>query len=107
MLILFLLRIFYTYSMAFLRKVGTSGNYTFDVIYSAFQKLMRRNDVDTCIELAKEFKEYPNTLKGRLLYNVAEDICDIKLLISIYNTEADINELIKFIPVCCNHYRIC
>ena len=95
----------YLFNMAFLRKQGASGNYTFDVIYSAFQKLMRRNDVDTCIELAKEFKEYPNALKGRLLYNVAEDICDLNLLISIYDTDADINELIKFIPVCCNHVK--
>lgn len=76
--------------MAFLRKTGASEKYTFDVIYSAFQKLMRRNDVSRCLELAKEFKQYPNALKGRLLYNVAEDICDINLLIDIYNTEPNI-----------------
>lgn len=91
--------------MAFLRKTGASEKYTFDVIYSAFQKLMRRNDVSRCLELAKEFKQYPNALKGRLLYNVAEDICDINLLIDIYNTEPDLNELIKFVPVCCNHVK--
>ena len=91
--------------MAFLRKTCASEKYTFDVIYSAFQKLMRRNDVSRCLELAKEFKQYPNALKGRLLYNVAEDICDINLLIDIYNTEPDLNELIKFVPVCCNHVK--
>ena len=89
----------------FLRQVGASGEYTFDVIYSGFQKLMRRNDVKTCLELAKEFKEYPNALKGRLMYNVAEDICDLDLLIAIYNTEADVKKLINFVPPCCNHIK--
>ena len=47
----------------FLRKYGSSGKYTFDIIYSALQKSLRRNDINLAMQMAYEFKEYPNALK--------------------------------------------
>lgn len=81
--------------MAFLRKQGASGNYTFDVIYSAFQKLMRRNDVDTCIELANCFDDIVSWLNTSInviksatylsKYNKAVMVKQAKQLLDIAN----------------------
>ena len=80
----------------FLRKHGSSGKYTFDVIYSALQKSLRRNYLELALEMAQEFKEYPNALKKRLIQNCTEDCPDMKLVLDIYNTPSELNELVKF-----------
>jgi len=51
-----------------LKKKGFSGKINFDVIYSAIQKFMRRNEFENALDMSKEFKEYPNALKKRLIY---------------------------------------
>lgn len=86
----------------FLHKSGASGNFTFDIIYSAFQKLMRRGEISLCLELAKEFKNNVNAFKKRLIYNVSEDICNLELIELIYNTDNDLTKLAAFVPICCN-----
>ena len=89
----------------FLRKYGSSGKYTFDIIYSALQKSLRRNDINLAMQMAYEFKEYPNALKKRLIQNCTEDCPDMRLILEIYNTNSNLNDLIKFIPVICNHIK--
>ena len=89
----------------FLKKKGYSKRYQFDVIYSALQKFMRRNELENALEMCKEFKEYPNALKKRLIYCSIEDIPDMNLINDIYNTEPKIEKLIPFIYVICNHIK--
>lgn len=90
----------------FLRNKGFSGRFTFDVIYSCLQKSLRRNDLKLSLEMAYEFEKYPNALKNRLIQNCCEDCPNLNLIIEIYNTKAEtINDLLKFIPVICNHVK--
>ena len=85
----------------FLIKKGYSGKYQFDVIYSALQKFMRRNEFENALEICKEFKEYPNALKKRLIYCSVEDCPDMNLINDIFNTEPK-NEKINKIKVISN-----
>ena len=64
----------------FLRKFGASGKFTFDKIYSCLQKSLRRGDAKLALDIAKEFKEYPNALKKRLMQNCCEDCPNIYLI---------------------------
>ncbi len=89
----------------FLRRQGYSKRFTFDVIYSAFQKSFRRGDVELAIEMGYEFQEYPNALKKRLIQNCTEDCPDLYLINNIYVTEPDIRKLMAFIPVICKHIK--
>lgn len=89
----------------FLKKKGYSGKYQFDVIYSALQKFMRRNELNNALEMCKEFKEYPNALKKRLIYCSVEDCPDMNLINDIYNTEPIIEKLIPYVKVICNHIK--
>ena len=89
----------------FLRKYGSSGKYTFDIIYSALQKSLRRNDYNLAMQMAYEFKEYPNALKKRLIQNCTEDCPDMRLILEIYNTNSNLNDLLKYIPVICKHIK--
>ena len=89
----------------FLKKKGFSGKYNFDVIYSAIQKFMRRNEFENALEMCKEFKEYPNALKKRLIYCSVEDCPDMNLINDIYNTEPKIEKLIPYVQVICNHIK--
>ena len=90
----------------FLRKHGSSSRgLTFGVIYSALQKALRGNMLDLALEMAKEFTEYPNALKKRLIQNVAEDCCDWALIKQIYETKPELEELVKFIPIICQHVK--
>lgn len=89
----------------FLSRKGASGNFRFDEIYSALQKGLRRGDMILSLEMAKEFKNYPNALKKRLIQNCCEDCPNIYLINDIYNTEPTLNELINFIPAICLHIK--
>ena len=89
----------------FLKKKGYSGKYQFDVIYSALQKFMRRNEFENALEICKEFKEYPNALKKRLIYCSVEDCPDMNLINDIYNTEPKIEKLIPYVKIICNHIK--
>ena len=89
----------------FLRRQGYSRRFTFDVIYSALQKSLRRGDVKLSIEMGYEFQEYPNALKKRLIQNCTEDCPDLNLINDIYNTQPYLRLLIPFIPVICNHVK--
>ena len=89
----------------FLRRQGYSKRFTFDVIYSALQKSLRRGDIDLAIEMGYEFKEFPNALKKRLIQNCTEDCPDLYLINDIFNTEADLRQLMPFIPVICKHTK--
>ena len=89
----------------FLSNPTASKRFQFAEIYSCLQKSIRRNDVPLCLELAKEFKEYPNALKKRLVYIAVEDVPDYRMVYEIYKTTSDINELIKWIPVICEHVK--
>lgn len=86
-------------------KKGYSGKYRFDVIYSALQKFMRRNEFNNALEMCKEFKDYPNALKKRLIYCSIEDCPDMNLINDIYKTEPKIEKLIPFVSVICNHIK--
>lgn len=89
----------------FLRRQGYSKRFTFDVIYSALQKSLRRGNVELAIEMGYEFREFPNALKKRLIQNCSEDCPDLYLINDIFNTEADLSQLMPFIPVICNHMK--
>ena len=89
----------------FLKKIGYSGKYHFDIIYSALQKFMRRNELENSLEMCKEFKEYPNALKKRLIYCSVEDCPDMNLINDIYKTEPKIEKLIPFVHVIYNHIK--
>ena len=45
----------------FLKKIGYSGRYRFNEIYSTLQKFLRRNELKYTLEMCKEFHHYPNT----------------------------------------------
>lgn len=90
----------------FLRKTGaTNRKLTFAVIYSVLQKSLRGNFLDLALEMVKEFKKYPNALKRRLIQNVCEDVADMNLANAIYESPALIDELVKFVPIICNHIK--
>lgn len=89
----------------FLSNPTASGKFQFAEVYSCLQKSIRRNDVPLCLELAKEFKEYPNALKKRLIYITVEDVPDYRMVYEIYKTTSSIDELIKWIPIGCNHIK--
>ena len=89
----------------FLRKTGASERFSFDEIYSCFQKCLRRGYLELLVEMTKEFKDYPNALKKRLVYCCCEDCPNLYLIRDIYNTPADIKQLVKFVPIICNHIK--
>lgn len=90
----------------FLKKHGKSGRYTFDVIYSCLQKSLRRGDIVLSLEMAYEFEpDYVNALKSRLIQNCTEDCPDLKLINDIYNCPKDMESLVSYIPVICNHMK--
>jgi hypothetical protein len=91
--------------MAFLRKTGSFRHIPFAIVYSGLQKGLRGNLLTLAIEMAREFEEYPNALKKRLIQNVAEDCCDWELITRIFNTEPIFDELIKFVPEICAHVK--
>jgi len=92
--------------MAFLRKLGcTSRNLPFAVIYSGLQKGLRGNLLELVTEMAREFRDYPNALKKRLIQNVAEDCCDWELMMRIYNCEPNFDRLLNFVPEICSHVK--
>ena len=64
----------------FLKNKGASGQFTFDIIYSCLQKSLRRNDYELSIEMVKEFRDYPNALKKRLIYICCEDLPNLYLI---------------------------
>ena len=66
---------------------------------------MRRNEFENALEICKEFKEYPNALKKRLIYCSVEDCPDMNLINDIFNTEPKIEKLIPFVKVICNHIK--
>ena len=89
----------------FLRKLGASGKWTFDIIYSCLQKSLRRGDIELSLEMAYEFKDFPNALKTRLIQNCSEDCPDLYLINDIFNTKSELKSLIPFIPVICTHMK--
>lgn len=88
----------------FLQKHGASGLFTFDIIYSCLQKSLRRGDTELSLYMAKEFKEYPNALKKRLIQNCCEDCPNLKLIMELYLTD-DYDKLIEYIPIICRHIK--
>ena len=89
----------------FLRNTGASGRFTFDVIYSCFQKSLRKGEMELAFEMAKEFANHPNALKKRLIYCCCEDCPNLYLIRDIFNTEPILTDLIKYIPIICNHIK--
>ena len=89
----------------FLKKRGASGKFQFDEVYSCLQKSLRRGDVELSLEMVKEFKDYPNALKKRLIYDCCEDCPDLHLINTIYRTPAELNALAPFIPIICEHIK--
>lgn len=91
--------------MAFLRKISANRKIPFAVVYSGLQKGLRGNLLPLASEMGREFEEYPNALKKRLIQNVAEDCCDWNIIMRIFNTEPILDELLKFIPEICSHIK--
>jgi len=91
--------------MAFLRKTGKYRKIPFAIVYSGLQKGLRGNLLTLAIEMAREFEDYPNALKKRLIQNVAEDCCDWELIMRIFNTPSNFNDLIQFVPEICAHIK--
>lgn len=89
----------------FLSQLGHSKRFTFDVIYSALQKSLRRGNVALAIEMAYEFIDYPNAFKKRLIQNCTEDCPNLNLINDIFNTPSELPKLMPFIPVICNHVK--
>ena len=93
----------------FLRKTGYSKRYTFDVIYSALQKFMRRGMKEEAIEMCKEFHDYPNALRKRLVYCICEDCPDLDLVYKVFSERSTspehIKNLVKYVPVICDHMK--
>ena len=89
----------------FLRRQGYSQRFTFDVIYSCLQKSLRRGDEKLAIEMGYEFQDFPNALKKRLIQNCSEDCPNLYLINDIFNTSADLQQLMPCIPVICKHTK--
>ena len=90
----------------FLSRTGsTRRGLTFGVIYSVLQKSLRGNFQELALEMVKEFREYPNALKKRLIQNVCEDVADMELVNRIYETPASLEELVGFVPFICTHVK--
>lgn len=89
----------------FLTQLGHSKRFTFDIIYSALQKSLRRGNNQLSIEMGYEFIDYPNALKKRLIQNCTEDCPDLYLINDIFNTPSDLRQLMPFIPVICKHVK--
>ena len=89
----------------FLKKYGASGRFQFDEIYSCLQKAMRRCELELSLEMVKEFRDYPNALKKRVVYCCCEDCPNLYLIRDIYNTKPEIDKLIQFVPIICNHVK--
>ena len=89
----------------FLRKKGANGRFRFDEIYSCLQKSLRRGDTKLSLEMAKEFNEYPNALKKRLIQNCCEDCPNLYLVNDIFHTETKVESLAKLIPAICAHVK--
>lgn len=89
----------------FLARLGAGELFRFDEIYSALQKSLRRNDLNLSLEMAKEFTEYPNALKKRLIQNCCEDCPNLYLINDIFKCQPELTELVKFIPTICQHIK--
>ena len=89
----------------FLKKTSASGKFHFDEVYSCFQKSLRRGDLALSHEMVKEFRDYPNALKKRLIYNCCEDCPNLYLINAIFNTEPTIEKLAPFVKVICEHVK--
>ena len=89
----------------FLSNPTASENFHFAEIYSCLQKSVRRGNIELCLELAKEFRDYPNALKKRLIYISVEDLPDWRLVYEIYKTPSTLIDLIKWIPIVCQHLK--
>ena len=89
----------------FLKNKSASGKFTFDIVYSCIQKSIRRNDLELSFEMVKEFKDYPNALKKRLIYICCEDLPNLYLIRDIYNTEPTIDKLVPYVKIMCEHIK--
>ena len=89
----------------FLKNKSASGRFQFDEVYSCLQKSLRRGDEAMAIEMVKEFKQYPNTLKKRLIYDCCEDLPNLYLINAIFETKPEIAHLVKFIKPICEHIK--
>lgn len=89
----------------FLSQTGYSKRFTFDVIYSALQKSLRRGNIQLAIEMGYEFAEHPNALKKRLIQNCTEDCPNLNLINDIFNTPPELSKLMPFIPAICKHVK--
>lgn len=90
----------------FLNRLGSSGRFSFSVIYSCLQKSLRRGDVDRAIDMAYEFRpNYLNALKGRLIQNCTEDCPNLMLIADIYSNPPEMEKLLQFIVIICAHVK--
>ena len=96
---------FYFSLKMFLRNKGASGQFTFDIIFSCLQKSMRRGDYELASEMVKEFRDYPNALKKRLIYDCCEDCPNLYMIRDIYNTKSEIDLLYPYVRTICNHVK--
>lgn len=99
--------------MAFLRLKTAQGCSMADA-YSAFQKYVRRGDVDYALYWGAQIgrdtervKGYPNALKKRLLQHALEDIGHIKYAIRLLNTvkKPTWDELAPWVVLFCQLYK--
>ena len=90
--------------MAYLRKVCNEG-IRFDILYSIFQKCMRRGLSEQCLYyglILKNEGSY-NVLKKRLVQVVIEDICRLDLALEIFNYKE--NDIEKYIGIVCENKK--
>ena len=90
--------------MAFLRK-NTSENLNIGIIYSIFQKCIRRSLLEESLFYGQLlFKEgSPNCLRKRLIQSCLEDMANLNLALEILNSK-DI-ELEDYIHILCNNKK--
>ena len=95
----------------FLSKYGSSDRFKFDEICLTLYKGLLRGDVKISLEMAKEFKYYPNMLMKKLIEFCCINCPNIYLINDIYNvkcysknnTDIIFSNLICYVPAICIH----
>lgn len=99
--------------MAFLR-LKTSHGFSMGDAYSAFQKYLRRGDIDYALywgaqigRSVGDIKGYPNALKKRLLQHVLEDIGHLPYALRLLNSikTPTWEELVQWIVLFCQLHK--
>lgn len=89
----------------FLRKMGVTNRFAYDVIYSCLQKSLRRGDYDLALEMALEFGDNMKLLKARLMQHCCEDCPDLDLIKSLHYAKLTPEHIMPYVKAICDHVK--